>query len=142
MGPPGVQVALPGTDGYPQIHQIVDGTPPVAVNEMTKDCLQEMESKQFQIVNGARYQPDLSRCEMNRGWIPAAQRMALLIPLHPDRMSSDDWQALRGVGPRLAEVIEHDRQIYGDFGCFEALDRVKGVGPKRISQWKKFFKRF
>lgn len=142
LDPPGVLVALPGERGFPEIHQIIDETVPTAVNEVTKMCSPSGKATQFQAVNGAWYQPDVSRCDVNLRWIPAAQRMALQIPLHPDRMSGDDWQALRGVGPRLAEAIEENRQTYGGFERLEVLERVKGVGPKRISEWRKFFKNF
>jgi competence protein ComEA len=71
--------------------------------------------------------------------MPAAQRMALGTPLHPERMSLDDWQALPGIGPRLARIIEEDRQKNGDFGDLDGLDRVAGIGHKLIERWRKFF---
>lgn len=73
------------------------------------------------------------------GWMPARQRMALGIALHPDRMSLSDWQALPGIGPKLALTIEKNRQENGDFGSLEALERVRGVGPKRIEAWRRYF---
>jgi len=74
-----------------------------------------------------------------RRWMPAEQRMVLGIPLHPKRMSGEDWQALPGIGPRLAERIEMDRQKNGDFSDFTALDRVPGIGPKSLERWHKYF---
>jgi competence protein ComEA len=71
--------------------------------------------------------------------MPASQRMALGIPLHPDRMSGEDWEALAGIGPRMALAIEEDRQRNGDFGSLARLQRVKGVGPKRLAGWEQFF---
>ena len=35
-----------------------------------------------------------------RDWLPAEQRMALGVALHPERMCLEDWQALPGIGPR------------------------------------------
>ena len=72
-------------------------------------------------------------------WMPAEHRIALQIPLHPDRMSREDWIALPGIGEVLAERIELSRQKNGDFGCLEALQRVSGIGPKRIAAWNGFF---
>jgi len=72
-------------------------------------------------------------------WMSAAQRIALGIPLHPDRMSAADWTYLPGIGSALSAAIEDSRQINGDYGDVEALVRVKGVGPKRIKSWKVFF---
>jgi DNA uptake protein ComE-like DNA-binding protein len=39
----------------------------------------------------------------------------------------------------LAAQIEADRQKYGDFGSFEALDRVKGIGPAKLKALRPFF---
>ena len=76
---------------------------------------------------------------ITQSWMPARQRLALGIPLHPDRMSRDDWQMLPGIGEKLAAQIELDRQKYGDFGNFEALDRVKGIGPAKLKALRSFF---
>lgn len=79
--------------------------------------------------------------EIKQGWMPARQRVALGIPLHPDRMSREDWVTLPGVGEKLADEIESDRQNYGDFGRFEALERVKGIGPAKLKALRPFFVR-
>lgn len=72
-------------------------------------------------------------------WMTARQRMALGIPLHPDRMRLADWQALPGIGEKLAQTIEQDRQENGDFGSLDALERVRGIGSKRIEAWRRHF---
>jgi competence protein ComEA len=72
-------------------------------------------------------------------WAPAGQRIALSIPLHPDRMNQPDWTVLPGIGAKLAARIETDRQNNGDFGRFSNLVRVKGVGPQSLERWKSFF---
>jgi len=72
-------------------------------------------------------------------WMPAAQRIALGIPLHPDRMQLADWKVLSGIGEKLAWKIEKDRQINGDFGSLNALTRVPGIGKRLIRSWQKFF---
>ncbi|SDL34890.1 competence protein ComEA [Geoalkalibacter ferrihydriticus] len=77
--------------------------------------------------------------DISLAWMPASKRMALGIPLHPERMSQADWQALPGIGPRLATRIEEDRQMNGGFGDYEALIRVPGIGPKRIADWRGYF---
>jgi len=76
---------------------------------------------------------------LQQGWMTASHRMALAIPLHPDRMSREDWKALPGIGDVLAERIENNRQKSGDYGRLKALQRVKGIGEKRIDGWKDFF---
>ncbi len=72
-------------------------------------------------------------------WMPAGQRLALGIPLHPDRMDPHDWEILPGIGPTMARRIEMDRQENGEFGSLVGLSRVRGVGKKRIAAWKEFF---
>jgi len=71
--------------------------------------------------------------------MPASHRIVMGIPLHPDQMSRDDWIALPGVGPALADRIEKDRQKNGELGSYAALARVNGIGKKRLDGWKKFF---
>jgi len=39
----------------------------------------------------------------------------------------------------MADVIESDRQKNGDFGTFEALGRVKGIGNGRLKGWQPYF---
>jgi competence protein ComEA len=76
---------------------------------------------------------------LHNGWLPAAQRVALGIQIHPDQMTRDDWVALPGIGDVLADRIEIDRQINGDYGSVDALIRVKGIGKKRLEKWVDFF---
>jgi competence protein ComEA len=92
--------------------------------------------------NGERLDVESNGNEINclcRSWMSAEARMALFIPLHPDRMTLEDWTALSGIGPRLALRIEQHRQKYGDFKSLGTLQNVPGIGPKRISSWKVFF---
>ena len=76
---------------------------------------------------------------LQQGWMPASHRMAMAIPLQPDRMSVHDWIALPGIGAVLADRIDNNRQKNGDYGSLNALMRVKGVGVKRIASWELFF---
>ncbi len=69
----------------------------------------------------------------------ARERMVLGIPLNPDRMNQADWEALPGIGPKLAERITHDRQLNGDFGSLDGVKRVSGIGEGKISIINKFF---
>jgi competence protein ComEA len=77
--------------------------------------------------------------ELRWGWMPARQRLALGIPLHPDRMSRADWESLPGIGPHLAARIESDRQKYGDFGSLAALERVAGLGQAKLRVLRPYF---
>jgi competence protein ComEA len=81
----------------------------------------------------------LNSHDFSFSWMSAAKRIALSVPLHPDHMSLSDWEALPGIGPRLAARIEEDRQKNGDFGGLHVLRRVSGIGPKRIKDWEGYF---
>jgi competence protein ComEA len=69
----------------------------------------------------------------------ARERMLLGIPLHPDEMDLADWEALPGVGPKLAKTIMDNRQKYGDLGSFNSLRRVPGLGGKKLNALKRYF---
>jgi len=135
-------------DGFPErgIRQISDDGLPADVIPLTF-LLEEPVAPVYQGRDGRLVSGELltistlhaEKATLSRTWLPASQRIALSIPLHPDRMSLADWTVLPGVGPKLAERIEKDRQKNGDFGSLEALQRVKGIGPKRINSWKFFF---
>lgn len=77
--------------------------------------------------------------QVERSWLSSRQRMLLQIPLHPDRMNTRDWEFVPGIGTKLAEAIEIDRQKNGDFVKFTALKRVKGIGSKKLEAWQEYF---
>jgi len=135
-------------DGFlsPGIHQYIDGSTRGDVIILT-NCEVSCESagsdeSKIPLLSGARLdilgKTTISR-EVRASWMTAAKRVALGIPLHPDRMSQADWLVLPGIGASMAEKIEKNRQKYGDFGSFENLKRVPGIGVKRLSNWNQYF---
>jgi competence protein ComEA len=130
----------------PGVHQFSDGINPLDVIKMTdlfpaSELLSE-EDLLAPLKSGTALEiccDSLKVVEIKRKWMPAGQRIALGIPLHPDRMTLKDWEVLPGIGPRRAKAIEKDRQDNGEFGSLEGLRRVPGIGPGRIRAWKKFF---
>ncbi|MDD2558192.1 MAG: helix-hairpin-helix domain-containing protein [Desulfuromonadaceae bacterium] len=72
-------------------------------------------------------------------WMRASTRMTLGVLLHPDRMSTADWQDIAGIGPVLAQKITTWRQKNGDFVSISRLQQVKGVGPKTIASLRHWF---
>jgi competence protein ComEA len=135
-------------EGFPEkgIHQFYDDPTPQSVIHMTLPGIASIAVDSTLLNSSLRSGEGLELfsengqiVEIKRFWIPSEQRMALFIPLHPDRMSRRDWEALPGIGPGLAERIEKNRQKNGDFGCLESLERIKGIGEKRIQKLKKYF---
>ena len=51
-----------------------------------------------------------------------------------DVAPADEIEKLPGIGPSLAKRIVADRTANGPFGCLQALDRVKGVGPALLAR--------
>ena len=84
-------------------------------------------------------QSDPDTIRVRRSWMPAAQRITLQIPLHPDCMTTTDWDVLPGLSTKLAERIEENRRQNGDFKTLENLCRVPGIGPGIIYKLKPYF---
>lgn len=128
------------------IHQINDAAGLISVIKLAKlhcapqvlrkvntsEPLESGKSYEFKIVGG-------EVVSFSAGWMPAAKRMALGIPLAVEKMTFDDWCDLPGVGPALAERILNYRQKNGDMVAFQDLIRVPGVGSKRLEQLRIFF---
>jgi len=143
----GVRVML--GEGFPEsgLHQYSDGMTIGGVIELTGvaarmpelllDPLAEQRLDEGAVIDLTEKQGESLR--VSASWLPASQRLALGIALHPDRMSHDDWVALPGIGEKLARQIELDRQRYGDFGSLTALERVKGIGPAKLKALQPFF---
>ena len=85
------------------------------------------------------FQSDTNIIRVQRSWMPAAQRITLQIPLHPDCMTTADWEALPGLSTKLAERIEENRRQNGDFKTLKNLCRIPGIGPGIIYKLKPYF---
>ena len=142
-----IRVLLGAGFPRPGVHQFSDGSTVRSVMELTRPAVPGPEAtaaagEDAALIDGMALAIGDSRgisSGIERGWMPARQRMALGIALHPDRMSVADWVSLPGIGEQLARQIEIDRQNYGDFGRFEALERVKGIGPAKLKALRPFF---
>ena len=139
-------VQLSGSGLSSGVYQLNDGSSIFDVINLTGLAAGDLSTPAVEpaapALNGAQYVVSKKGRKfeiVQRGWISAGQRMALDIPLHPDRMSGSDWLALPGIGSKLAERIRIDRQKNGDFGSLDALQRVKGIGPVKIARWREFF---
>lgn len=141
-----VHVQLSGPGFSSAVYQLNDGLSLFDVIKLTPfasgNLLSPAADYLEPAINGAHYVVTKKEQKIGivqRGWMSASKRIAMGIPLHADRMSSSDWVALPGIGPKLAEKINSDRQKNGDFSSLSALKRVKGIGPKSIENWRNFF---
>lgn len=139
-------IELAGEDGLSGIIQFNDDLPlisvikmaaPSLVGEFTGDPGSFRTFQSGELLEVTKKDRKISL--LRRGWMPASHRVALALPLHPDRMSCVDWTFLPGVGDVLAERIENNRHKNGEFKTLKNLRRVKGIGNKRIEAWKGLF---
>lgn len=135
-------------EGFPTagVHQFIDGVTPCDVIQMTLDgrgsvrCLKTAPGGPLESGEFLSFKMEHDEIiEINRRWMTAGRRMILNVKLRPQTMSPSDWQALPGIGPKLAASIELDRQKNGEFSSFTELERVSGIGPGRLASWKKYF---
>lgn len=141
-----ITVAVGDSKGRYGIYQFHDGSKLLDVIKLTEGVPSEkillQTSPDQPVLAGERIEVAKSEGKyflLERSWLSARHRMLLQIPLHPDRMTLLDWEALPGVGPKLAASIENDRQKNGEFNEFFALERVKGIGPKKLEAWRDYF---
>ena len=145
-GPGKVTVELAEGFAAPGIHQFIDGATRFDAINLTDHG----DSIEIDWLEGATIPLSSGEClalcekttiskEVRVSWMPASKRVALGISLHPDRMSLEDWMVLPGIGASMAEKIEKNRQKYGEFGSFENLTRVPGIGVKRLNTWNQYF---
>ncbi|MBU1896591.1 helix-hairpin-helix domain-containing protein, partial [Myxococcota bacterium] len=67
-----------------------------------------------------------------RAWLPARLRLRLGLKLDVNQASTEDLQAISGIGPSTAARIIAARP----FSRLAELRRAHGVGPKRLARWR------
>ena len=65
---------------------------------------------------------------------PRMRKMApkVTLPIHINTASVDELCALKGVGPKLAEKIIAAREAHGPFKSGADLQKVPGIGKKKL----------
>ena len=61
------------------------------------------------------------------------------VPLHPYKLTIADWEYLPEIGPALAREIINNRHKNGAFDTIESVQRVPGVGERKVSRLIKYF---
>ncbi|GEM_PF-899493 len=51
-----------------------------------------------------------------------------------------EWSQLPGIGPVLAQRIVEEREKNGPYETIDDLERVKGIGPKRLAEIRPFIR--
>lgn len=69
----------------------------------------------------------------------ARERVTLGILLDINSMDAADWEYLPGVGPELAKRIVENRQKYGDYRSLEELQRIPGIGDRKVRMLRRYF---
>jgi competence protein ComEA len=62
------------------------------------------------------------------------ERLALGLPIDPNRASARELAFVPGLSRRLAAEVVADRGRNGPFPDVESLLRVRGIGPKKLAQ--------
>jgi competence protein ComEA len=62
------------------------------------------------------------------------ERLALGLPVDPNRASARELAFVPGLSRRLAAEVVADRERNGPFPDVESLVRVRGIGPKKLAQ--------
>jgi competence protein ComEA len=75
------------------------------------------------------------------GWVHAAPKSMVevsseIIPVNINKAGVEELQAIRGIGPSLAERIVDYRNEYGLFVSTDDLAQVRGIGGTRLQKIK------
>jgi competence protein ComEA len=72
------------------------------------------------------------------GAMSGAQLMTLGLVIDLNRATTQDLDALPGIGPALAQRIIDHRQAHGPFKKIDDLLEVSGIGPKKLEKIKPY----
>lgn len=131
----------PGIYRFPgdaTVATVINMTAPSFIGKIQDKSLLERSLESGEVIEAVAR--DKQHIEIIIYKMKAKESMLLGIPLHPDEMDLSDWDSLPGIGPVLAKGIMDNRQKYGDFGSFNSLERVPGLGEKRLNELKIYFK--
>jgi competence protein ComEA len=133
-------VPSPGIYRFPKhlsVAAVINMTAPSLTGKIHDKRLLERDLQSGEVVEAVAR--DQQHIEIIIYKMKARERLLLRIPLDPNEMDLADWEAMPGIGPKLAKAIMEDRQKYGDLGSFRSLQRVPGVGEKMLEELERYF---
>ena len=133
-------VPSPGIHRFPKhvsVAAVINMTAPSLAWKIADKSLLERDLQSGEIIEAVAR--DQQHIEIMIYKMKARERMLLGIPLDPDAMDLADWEALPGIGPKLAKAIMDDRQKNGDLGTFNSLQRVPGMGGEKLKALERYF---
>lgn len=80
------------------------------------------------------------QCAPGDNWEPAPGPLRLLagMRLDPNTATQSDLESIPGIGPATARSLIQDREHNGAFTSVDALQRVKGIGPKTVEKLRAY----
>ncbi|MBI3399107.1 MAG: helix-hairpin-helix domain-containing protein [Deltaproteobacteria bacterium] len=72
------------------------------------------------------------------GLMSGEKHLIFSIPLNINKATAQDFEALPGIGPKVAERIIETRERLGGFRTVEGLKKVRGMGGKKLDRLKNF----
>ena len=86
---------------------------------------------------GSRYTPPAPQKEKSSHlWVPVTMFTCLALGIVV--IAGNYLELLPGVGPAIARRIVESRAAEGPFPTVDALDRVKGIGPRTVERLRPF----
>ena len=134
------RVPVPGIYGFPDstdLATVIKMTAPLLAGKVRDEASLQARLKSGDIVDVVAEDREYVAIIITK--MKAKERMVLGIPLNPDQMDLADWESLPGIGPGLARSIMDNRQKYGDFGSIASLQRVPGIGEKKLQGLRRYF---
>ena len=113
-------------------------TLPASLNRPHDLAAQSFEGPQFDNVTGKELAPEMTPAPVtfvpNQPSTAAIPKQAHRNLLDLNRATEEDFDALPGIGSRLAERIMAYRQSVGAFQSVDELRQVKGIGIKKFER--------
>ena len=117
-------------------------TLPTSFDQARDLAAESFEGPRAEIASGSRRKTTVSPSPVVSS---SDQRSTAAAPKHSyrglldlNRATKQDFDALPGIGPRLAERIMEYRQSVGVFHSLDELRTVKGIGKKKFDQIRPF----